>query len=208
MKCNDDATRYMCNICSLKISGIGRLKFKRLKTTLRASRGPLAYVGYNCNELVIASFFSGTRFRCIHILSRSINSVLFSQSGDTMSINERETILHNLYDKRQAQAVAVMEGDSERADTLQEEIDGLNADMDVPAYTKMTLHKVYVHDSVSYCVVLLWADTPTYARQRAVETACKYDGLKLFDSIHASVQEREAPVTAQDSPHIIERGNR
>lgn len=42
--------------------------------------------------------------------------------------DERETILHNLYDKRQAQAVALMEGDSERADALQHEIDGLNAE--------------------------------------------------------------------------------
>ena len=125
-----------------------------------------------------------------------------------MSIDERETILHNLYDKRQAQAVAVMEGDSERAEALQEEIDGLNDDIHAPAYTKMTVHKVYVHDSASYCVVLLWADTDTYARQRAVETACKYDGLQLFDSIHASVQERDAPLTAQDAPYIIERGNR
>ena len=72
MKCNDDATRYMCNICALKINGKGKVKFKRLKTDLRASRGPLAYVGYKCNELVIASFFSGTGFEWIHIYPRSI----------------------------------------------------------------------------------------------------------------------------------------
>ena len=125
-----------------------------------------------------------------------------------MSIDERETILHNLYDKRQAQTVALMEGDSERAEALQDEINGLNADLDAPAYTKMNVHKVYVHDSSSYCVVLLWADTDTYARQRAVETACKYDALQLFDSIHASIQERDAAVFSQDDAHIIERGNR
>ena len=84
----------------------------------------------------------------------------------------------------------------------------MNADTHTPTYRAMSVHEVYVHDSVSYCVIRLWAHSDTYARQRAVETACKYDGLKLFDSIHASVQERDAPVFSQDEPHVIERGNR
>ena len=72
----------------------------------------------------------------------------------------------------------------------------------------LTVHKVYVHDSVSYCVIRLWAHSDAYARQRAVETAGKYRGLELFDTVVATVTERNESVFCQDEPHVIERGNR
>ena len=69
VNCNDDATGYMCDICSPEINGRGKVKFKRLTTALRASRGLLAYAGYNCNEVVIASFFSGTPVSVVTYIS-------------------------------------------------------------------------------------------------------------------------------------------
>ena len=73
---------------------------------------------------------------------------------------------------------------------------------------ELTVHRVYLHDSVSYCVIRLWAHSDAYARRRAVETAGKYRGLELFDTIVATVTERNDAVFCQDDPHIIERGNR
>ena len=77
-----------------------------------------------------------------------------------------------------------------------------------PAESEITVHEVYVHDSKSFCRVQLWAHADDYARRVAVETAAKHRGLELYDTVHATVTERDVPVMSQDEPYITERGHR